>query len=294
MKEVFTDYKCMQCLLKKYGNPDSYDLTNRQKTDYFKDFLHLLSAAPPTMSSPELVEKITALQHSYGIIPADYTKIKQTYNALLLSIEKTLYRRIEAAENPLHRAVQFAFLGNYIDFGAVSDISETKVLELVENADNFSFNEAEFSYFQKELNHTKTLIFLTDNCGEIVMDKLLLCQLSKQYPHLSIEVVVRGRDVLNDATIEDARQIGLDSLFPVISNGCGIAGTVLSRIDEAVRKKIESADMVIAKGMGNFETLKGCGKNIYYWFMCKCEKFCRMLELPLYHLAFLNEKRMNK
>ena len=89
--------------------------------------------------------------------------------------------------------------------------------------------------FRQDLEQAKTLVYVTDNCGEIVLDKLLIQEMQKQYPALQIAVLVRGREALNDATIEDAEQVGLMKLVPVVGNGTGIAGTVLEKITEEAR-----------------------------------------------------------
>ncbi len=111
------------------------------------------------------------------------------------------------------------------------------------------------------------------------------------YPDIKIDVIVRGRDVLNDATTDDAKQVGLDNIASVTQNGTGIAGTALNKINNESLALINNAYIIISKGMGNFETLKGSGLNIYYMFLCKCDKFCHMFDVPRFTYMFLNEKR---
>ena len=142
----------------------------------------------------------------------------------------------------------------------------------------------------KELNSAKKLIFLTDNCGEIVLDKLLLETIVKVYPHLECTIIVRGEPVLNDATMEDALQVGIEACGKVIPNGTNIAGTYIPWISTEARQVMEEADMLISKGQGNFESLHGCGLNIYYLFLCKCQWFMERFGLPQYSGVFINEK----
>ena len=142
----------------------------------------------------------------------------------------------------------------------------------------------------KELNSAKKLIFLTDNCGEIVLDKLLLETIVKVYPHLECTIIVRGEPVLNDATMEDALQVGIEACGKVIPNGTNIAGTYIPWISAEARQVMEEADMLISKGQGNFESLHGCGLNIYYLFLCKCQWFMERFGLPQYSGVFINEK----
>ncbi len=119
-------------------------------------------------------------------------------------------------------------------------------------------------FFREELSDARSLVYLTDNCGEIVLDKIAVKMLQKLYPHLSITVIVRGEPVVNDATMEDAAMCGLTELVPVIGNGSRVGGTWLPDISEEARQLLDRADVIIAKGQGNFETLNGCGLNIYY------------------------------
>lgn len=98
--------------------------------------------------------------------------------------------------------------------------------------------------------------------------------------------------VINDATMKDAVLVGLTREIEVMGNGDDAAGTILGRISKEARKNIEEADMILAKGQGNFESLLGCGLNIYYLFLCKCDWFMRRFQVERYHGMFVNEKRI--
>ncbi len=294
MKNLYTDYKCIKCLFDKYSKIENTELSENDKTLYIKDLLKIILNAPTTMSAPEIVENITQLQKKYGLKIFDYTEIKKQYNKHILSYFDEIWDKITESKDSLYTAMSYAFTGNYIDFGAVSDISENNLKEMIDNTINIRFNQTEYENFKRELETAKNIAYLTDNCGEIVFDKLLIKYLKENYPSIDIKVIVRGKDVLNDATMVDAEEIGLLDMVPVISNGTGIAGTVLERIDKNCLEIINKADLIISKGMGNFETLKGAGLNIYYMFLCKCLKFCDAFDVPKFTYMFLNEKRMWK
>ncbi len=294
MGNLYADYKCIQCLLRRYADIDSSRASDKDKTLYMKELLKIISDAPPTMRAPEIIEKITNLQGKYNIETVDYTAIKKRYNALLLSLADELWKQIKEDENSLYLAMCYAFTGNYIDFGALSDITEEKLGMLLKNAKNVSFDKNEFLQFEKELSVSKNLVYLTDNCGEIVLDMLFIKLIKEKFPELNISVIVRGKNVLNDATMDDVHQIGLDKIAYVTHNGSGIAGTVLGKISEEASMLINKADIIISKGMGNFETISGAGLNIYYMFLCKCEKFCKEFNAPKLSYMFLNDRRMNE
>ena len=122
------------------------------------------------------------------------------------------------------------------------------------------------------------------------MDKLLIGQLKALYPQMELTVIVRGGEVLNDATVEDAVQVGLTELVPVIDNGNSIAGTWMDEVSAQARHVMEDADLILAKGQANYETLRGCGMNIYYIFLCKCEMFARMFQVPRFSGMLLKER----
>ena len=124
---------------------------------------------------------------------------------------------------------------------------------------------------------------ITDNCGEIVTDKLLISVLRDINPGLHVTVIVRGRPAVNDATMEDARQVGMEEAAHLVSgNGTGMPGNVIGAVSDEAAGDIDKADVMIAKGQGNYEGLSGCGLNIFYLFLCKCELFRRRFNVPAF------------
>ena len=129
-------------------------------------------------------------------------------------------------------------------------------------------------------------------CGEIVLDKLFLKELKKRFPHLELCVMVRGEEVLNDATLEDAETVGLHNVARVIPNGNGVGGTVENMLQGEAKEVLEQADIILSKGQANFETLNGCGRNIYYSFLCKCDWFSGRFQVERNTGMFLREREI--
>ena len=123
----------------------------------------------------------------------------------------------------------------------------------------------------QELQTGRRLLYLCDNAGEIGMDRLFAEAIHERFPHLEITVCVRGGAALNDATREDAAAVGMP--FPVIDNGTRIAGTQIELLGEKAKQALEKADVILAKGQANVETMLGCGYNVYYAFLVKCQRF---------------------
>ena len=118
----------------------------------------------------------------------------------------------------------------------MGSVSDEKLWELIDTASEETLDASEYSNFTKQMETAGNLVYLTDNCGEIVLDKLLIEQLMKRYPQIHVTVIVRGEPVINDATIEDANMTGLSDLVPVIGNGTKIAGTSLKHISKEARE----------------------------------------------------------
>ena len=210
----------------------------------------------------------------------------------MLNMEDSLENKIRKSEDPLEKSLIYARIGNYIDFAALSNVDKATVLTLLEEKSTESLDEEEYRNFLRELSSAKKLVYLTDNCGEVVLDKLAVKILKEKYPNLDITVIVRGYPVVNDATMEDAEEIGLTDLVRVIGNGSNVGGTWIPGITSEARDLLYDADLIIAKGQGNFETLNDCGLNIYYLFLCKCDLFQRRFHAENLQGMFLNERRL--
>ena len=122
------------------------------------------------------------------------------------------------------------------------------------------------------------------------MDKLLIEEIQKKYPDIEITVLVRGKEVINDATMQDAYQVGLCDVVKVIPNGSDLAGTWYEELSEEAKQLLDEADMIISKGQGNFETMRKCGRNVFYIFLCKCDLFANMFQVPKLTGMLINEK----
>ena len=283
---------CMSCLVQAQARNIQKFEDEEKKSRYMREIFKLLLDSDPELSAPALLEPVTKLYESYWGSQEGFQAEKKSFNDFLLSMEEELEKKIRSTKDPLATALCYARLGNYIDLSALSDVSTEKLLELFAKAEEESLDAEEYQHFLQDLEHGENLVYLTDNCGEVVLDKLVIKLLKEQYPKLRIEVLVRGIPVTNDVDIEDAEYVGLTKLVPVFGNGSGIAGTELSKISQEAREKLERADVIIAKGQGNFETIHTCGLNIYYLFLCKCDWFMQRFHAKHLQGMFVNETRI--
>ena len=289
MKTRWNSY-CTQCLLKKHltNYPDT--ATEEERLTYIRRLFSILTDIAPGESSPVVVNRILTLQKEMFDQFVDYTDIKKHFNQLMLEQEDWIYADISSAADPIRRALQYVMKGNYIDFGVLSDVNSEKLMELLSQAKDQTIDEQIFEELMQDLTSAKNMVLLTDNCGEIVLDKLLVRTIMSQFPDLQIHVIVRGGHALNDATMEDACQVGLPDLVEVIGNGTCLQGTYLPDISKEARDLLEQADVILSKGQGNFESLQYCGLNIYYLFLCKCDLFTKRFHTHLYNGILTNDR----
>ncbi len=284
--------ECAACLIRKYLTDYPEHTPEEKRLEYMNRLFSIITAARPEEGSPVITELIVNLQEEMFGYSADYTNIKRQFNQLMLEQEASVSAEITAAGDPVKKAVQYVMAGNYIDFGALDHVGKDQLFELLSAANDQEIEEKIYQELYHDLGSASRLAYLTDNCGEIVLDKLLIQAIRSQFPGIRIDVIVRGKPTVNDATIEDALQIGLTSLpgVSVTGNGTAIPGTFIPKLSGEARHIVEHADLLISKGQGNFETLRGCGLNIYYIFLCKCRLFTSRFHKKQYEGILTNEK----
>lgn len=282
--------ECITCTCEKYLAKYPEDVPEEVKINYMQKVFALLASAPKTDAIPVIVRDIDKVRLELFGEADDYVGIKKHFNEVMLQKEEGFRQQITYAEDSLKRAIQLSMIGNYIDFGAMKHVDENSLNHLLDQAKEQPVDEETYTCLRQDLSRAKTLVFFTDNCGEIVLDKLLLEEIKKQYPHISISAVVRGMETLNDATREDAAQVGLEAVAHVADNGNDVAGTWLPELSEEAAALMAQADVMIAKGQANFETLRCCGENIYYIFLCKCHIFSDMFQVEPFSGMLVHEQ----
>jgi hypothetical protein len=217
-----------------------------------------LSSSPPEMGRIvyRLVREITGAEDPFK-------KVKDEYNKIALNIYPNLKEKVAHSKDRLLAAIRLAIAGNVIDFGPDNPFDLEKEIE-----DVFEKDFAVFDYqeFKEALKSTNQILYLADNAGEVVFDRILIEELAKE-----VIYVVRDKPAINDALIEDAKFCGIDKIAKVISNGSDVPGTVLSLCSKDFLTLYEKAKLIISKGQGNFEGLAGrSNAPIFFLFKAKC------------------------
>ena len=293
MERIRLNSGCISCLLKSRLEDFPEDTPHEKQIEYMQRVLKAISETPKSVGAPVIVRTINQIQKEMFGYNKDFTHVKSHFNNLMLEMVPFVRDKLSQSEDSLKLAIQYAMTGNYIDFGAMNNVDEEELQKLLDSSSNNHVDEQEYAALRADLEKAKKVVYLTDNCGEIVMDKLLIEEILKFNPKVEVTVIVRGFPVLNDVTMEDAIQVGLTEMVNVIGNGSEIAGTYLEEISEEAKNVIDSADVILAKGQGNFETLRMCGENIYYMFMCKCDMFAKRFQVPKYYGMLIRDKNVS-
>ena len=287
---VAMDSYCIQCTLRRNIELVSTLGSGEKTTAFTRALMDLILRTPADASSPSLGPGISDLLHDMYGIPLDrFREEKEQSNRFVLERLPAIRARAENTGDPILAGLQFAILGNYLDFSALQgQVDFGKLDEMLDSALEMELDETAYRAFRRDLERGKRLLYLTDNAGEIGFDRILAEEIQKAYPNLSITFCVRGAVTVNDATREDARAVGLP--FPVIDNGNRVGGTDLNLLSEEARQALRQADVVFAKGMGNAETMLGCGYNVYYAFLIKCPRFVERFHKPMLTPMLLRER----
>ncbi|MBQ2700755.1 MAG: DUF89 family protein [Clostridia bacterium] len=283
---------CMICFLSKTEKAIRHYSDEDKKMACIQEMMQCLRDEGANHSAPYLNRAVDAIRDKYFPGVVDYGALKHRYNQYMLTKEGIIEERIRASEDRLAACVAHVCAGNYIDFGALDEIDESLLDQLLEKASQEKLPKEEMAAFRADLEKAKTLVYLTDNCGEVVLDKIFVKFLKEMYPTLAITVVVRGAPVMNDATMEDACEVGLTDLAPCVGNGSDACSTLMDEVSPQVKRLLGEADVIISKGMGNFEGLYGEGLNPYFMFLCKCELFVRRFGLEQFASVFAREDRI--
>jgi uncharacterized protein with ATP-grasp and redox domains len=228
----------------------------------------LLAASPRDVTPPEAGEGLYAMIREMSGNDDPFAEMKRQQNQTVMAIVPWLCETIAGADDPLLMAVRLAIAGNTVDPGAQASFElEKSVKEAVEGVGVLEHFEA----FAERLAGARDVLLVADNSGEIVFDMLLIETMRKEKPDgLYVTVAVRSAPIINDVTEVEAREIGLDRLARIIQSGSEMPGTVLARTTPEFREAFESADLVISKGQGNWETLEDSEREVFFMFQAKC------------------------
>ena len=225
-----------------------------------------LNLPPPVIAQPiyRTIREVTG--------DADpFAQEKTNQNIYVNSLVPEIKERYQNYPDLFVKMLRLSIAGNIIDSGVNSDVKREDVLKSIYYSMETPINMKAVNELRNAITEANVILYLGDNAGEIVFDKLLI----EQMPHDKVTYVVRGAPIINDVTIKDAQEVKMDELVDVIDNGSDAPGTILDDCSQGFRERFESADLIIAKGQGNYETLSEVNKNIFFLLQAKCPVIAR-------------------
>jgi uncharacterized protein with ATP-grasp and redox domains len=267
-----TNIECIPCIINsllRLLKLESY--SDEIKESAIRKLLSFLSEVSYNEPPPILSKKIHQILSQELNTEDPYKRLKKKYNDLLLELYPQLLQTINNAEHPVNMAMRLAVAGNVIDFGPQFQMDIMKTIDKVVYSE-FAYDDSRLLH--EDLKSAKSLLYVGDNCGEIVMDKLFLSFIDVP----QIVYAVRHSPVINDATIEDAEYVGIDKYAKIISMGDNTPGAVWNSTSEEFKNVFRNADVVISKGQGNLEGLIDVDQNIYFLLVTKCELIGNLIE----------------
>jgi len=240
----------------------------------------------PNTTPAELSVMVYDLVAEHTGCPDPYARVRSESVTKALAFYPELKQQVQNSEAPLLAALRLAIIGNLIDYGILSESEiESRLHKLLARtagaarvagagkpADPLFFA---FPSFRRDLEKAQTLLYLGDNAGETVFDRVLMETIRERWPDKRITFAVRGKAIINDALEEDARASGIAETADIVSSGSPAAGTVLSLCSSEFRSRFRGADLVISKGQGNFEALSAERGPIYFLLVAKCAMIAR-------------------
>jgi len=289
MKLEMTCYSCLICQMEKLLN--GMDLPRGKKIAILREIMACASSMDPELPPPNYGREIHTLLKERINDSDPYAVQKKKSNDTALSLVPEIENIIRQSKDPLKTALQISISGNIIDYGAPGSSDTADIKQSLIHALDTPLDADLYVTFQRELSSARQVLLVGDNAGEIVFDRFLLEQMQDK----SVTYAVRGLPIINDATRDDARIAGIDSLARVIDTGDGTPGIVFSRSSDEFLRAFSGADLIILKGQGNFETLFGenlkgyAGKktHLYFLFKVKCRPVSAMTTLAEGSIAFL-------
>ena len=200
-----------------------------------------------------------------------YYKAKKDSNTLALKLIPSLKGSIRNSFDPFETALRLAIAGNIIDYGQGDTIGEETIKNALSQCLTQPIERDAIENLKQELSRASNILYLADNAGEIVFDRLLIDELQ----HYPVSLAVRGKPIINDALREDAAIAGIDKVIEVIDNGADIPGTIIEECSQEFRERFFESDLIIAKGQGNYETLSNTPKKIFFLLKAKCPVIAR-------------------
>ncbi|MFC2093130.1 DUF89 domain-containing protein [Bacteroidota bacterium] len=254
---------CIPCFIEQALRAGRIATNDEKKIKELLDSVcSMMKDIPMNNTPPETGNIIYRKVREITGVTDPYKKIKKTNIEEALSIYPKLKKIVNDSDNSLLTAVRLAVAGNVIDFGPNKKFNLIESISQILKQDFAIFH---FSEFIKQMEKSKSILYIGDNAGESVFDKILIEEIEKP-----VVYIVRDLPVINDVTREDAIDSGLSEVADIISSGTTAPGTILDLCNDNFLKRFNNADMVLSKGQGNYEGLSNVSRSVFFLLKAKC------------------------
>jgi len=274
-----TYFECLPCFAKQAMTILEF-IPGKHHEKFIRESMRMLGDVDYSLTPPQLAGIMYKIAYKYTGKTDFYKEKKRKSNEFVMRLYPKLEESIRQSDDPFSTAVRYAVAGNIIDFGATHNFDmEVLDKEICDALKSTEITEEELNKLKSEIEKAENILYIGDNAGEIVFDKLLLSEL----PIERVVFSVRGGPVINDALIEDAETVGITDIVKVISSGAALPGTCPSECSDEFLSYFNNADLIISKGQGNYETLSSVNKNIFFLLKIKCPVVAKSLSGKIGH-----------
>ena len=265
---------CIPCFISHSLNVAKMTARNAgEQQEILRQTLAMAASLDFDQSPPAMAKKIHAIIRQVTGVEDAYVRIKNESTAFALEMLPFLRHEVEKSEHPFETAIRLIIAGNIIDFGTDHNFNLNSVHQIIADSLKQQIDLNAIGRLHKRIMKSDRILYIADNCGEIVFDRLLIEPYRKK-----ITLAVRGNPILNDATRREAEMSGMNEIVDIIDTGDSIPGVILENCSDEFKDHYAKCDFIISKGQGNFETMCETDKPVFFLFMSKCQVIAKLLD----------------
>ena len=278
--------ECVPCLLKRIIFEAELSTTDRElQIKTLKNAIKTLAELyDPNVCSASIATEVHKVAYETLGDVDPYKNLKSLSNKVAISLVPRVEDLIKESDDPLKTSMICSIVGNMMDFGIAGGSKNPEdLVSIFERYVSMGLGHDDYDKLRNVLSNSRNVLFFTDNCGEIVFDKILCREIKKVFPDLFLTLVVKGEYILSDATMDDAVSLGFDEVVDeILTTGCFAVGVDFNNISSVLRKKLDESDLIICKGMANYESFSETNyRPIVYLLRTKCTAIANSMDLPL-------------
>lgn len=284
-----TSKACLECARKRYTKYADEHIPENLR----KQYLDEVTKAVHEATYQELESAWERVTRKYMKTNDIHRQSREKFQQCMLEMKDDIEQMLNESDDVINDAIKYAIAGNVIDFSTMPNLTLDDLKSIINDVKKYKFDEDLYQKFTTDLENAKEVVILLDNVGEVVLDSLLCKKLKEVYPDKHLTVVPASYPISSDATPKEAYEAGMADYADIVPNGNDIVGTYLPKCSKECIDVLDKADIIISKGMANFEVMSGSKYNVYYFFLCKCRFYCEALDAHMMQEMFISDRYSN-